>query len=161
MRHRPLIALASLALLAACGPKEPELQRQPVPPPTASQRMKVLNADVFVIDGQHIRLADSYAPQPVPDARCWAEALAAKFATQQVRSLVDDAQDVTFTPNGKRDEYNRAIAAITLDNADLGRTLHDLGFAATKSEGRFEWCEGLSNKTPGAPELNSLLDLSR
>lgn len=161
MRFRSLIGLAGLALLTACGPKAPEPQSQPVPPPSAAQRMKVLNADVFVIDGQHIRLAGFYAPQPVPDARCWAEALAAKLATQQVRSLVDDAQDVAFAPTGQRDEYNRIIATVALDSVDLGGKLHDMGFAATKSEGRFEWCEGLSNKTPGAPELGAFMDMSR
>jgi endonuclease YncB( thermonuclease family) len=123
--------------------------------------MKVLNADVFVIDGQHIRLAEAYAPQPVPDARCWAEAVAAKLASQQVRSLVDDAQDVSFRPTGQRDEYNRIVARVSLDAVDLSRTLQDAGLAATKAEGRFEWCEPLSKKTPGAPSLNSLMDFSR
>jgi hypothetical protein len=150
-----------LAGLAACGPRE--TKEPPFRPPaqaSVAERVKVLNADVFVIDGRHIRLADAVAPQPIPDARCWAEALAAKQATAAARELVRSADDLRVEPTGARDEYNREIAHVVLDNQDLGRTLHDMGIVADTSSGRFGWCDPISAGGEGAPDVHSLLDFS-
>ena len=152
---------ALLAGLAACGQhpaKEPPFR----PPAHASvaERVKVLNADVFVIDGRHIRLADAATPQPIPDARCWAEALAAKQATAAVRELVRSTDDLRVEFTGARDEYNREVAHVILDNQDLSRTLHDLGMAAEAPSRRFPWCDPISAGGEGAPDVHDLLDFS-
>jgi hypothetical protein len=123
--------------------------------------VRVLNTDVLVVDGRHIRLADAAAPQPIPDARCWAEALAAKQATLVTRELVRSATQIRVLPTGRKDEYNREIAHVLLDNQDLGHTLHDAGLVAEAAPGRFNWCGPISKGGEGAPDLKSLMDFSR
>jgi hypothetical protein len=157
----PLAALACLFALGGCGGPEAEFRPPPQVGPSVAERVKVLNADVLVVDGQHVRLAEAYAPQPIPDARCWAEALASKQATQEVRSLVHDAKEIHTAPTGRRDEYNRFVSHVTLDGADLSRTLQDAGLAAATPQGRFEWCNPISKGDAGAPALKALMDFSR
>ncbi|CAN7306133.1 nuclease [Phenylobacterium sp. LjRoot219] len=156
-----LVLALTLAVAACRRTPEPPLQAPPDVGATMAERVKVLNADVLVIDGRHVRLADAAAPQPVPDARCWAEGLAARLATAAVRDLVAGARDVRVEPTGRTDEYNRAIAHVSLDNQDLADTLHRQGLVATSSTGRFGWCAPVSLQEPGAPDVKSLMDFSR
>jgi endonuclease YncB( thermonuclease family) len=123
--------------------------------------VRVLNADVLVIDGRHIRLADAVAPQPIPQARCWAEALAAKQATLAARELVRTSHDLRVEPTGKTDEYGRAVAHVFLDHQDLATLMHDAGFVADTQPGRFSWCDPVSAGGEGAPDFRSLMDFSR
>lgn len=158
------VGLAAVLTLGQAGCRrapEPPLQAPAKAGPTVAERVKVLNADVFVIDGRHVRLADAVAPQPIPDARCWSEALAARLATAAVRDLMGGAQDIQVQPTGRTDEYNRTVAKVILDNQDLAGTLHDDGLVATKSAGRFGWCAPISEQEPGAPDVKSLMDFSR
>lgn len=156
------VLVLALAGVAGC-------RRKPDPPFTPPQgspfadRVRVLNADVFVIDGKHVRLAGAVTPQPVPDARCWAEALAAKQATAIVRAMIKDAIDVRFEPTGKTDAYNRAISHVFLDGQDLAAKLHDAGMAAeAEPDSRsFSWCRPISEGGVGAPDVKSLMDFSR
>jgi hypothetical protein len=167
MRTRPapvvvavlaVLAAASVGALAGCGPADDGPQSKAPPGPSVAERVKVLNADVFVIDGRHTRLADAITPQPIPDARCWAEALAAKQATLATRELVRNAGALRVAPTGKTDEYNRQIAHVILDNQDLARSLYDMGMAAQTSAGRFVWCQPVSAGGEGAPDYKSLMD---
>jgi len=159
------LALAAIALagLAGCGSKAAEdPPSRPPAGPSVAERVRVLNADVLVIDGHDTRLADAVAPQPLPDARCWAEALAAKQATAVVRALVRNAGAIRVAPTGRTDDYNRQIAHVWLDNQDLAATLHDLGLAAENSTGRFGWCEPVSaGGQQGAPDVKAFIDLSQ
>ena len=153
-----------LAVAAGCRRKEePPFGSAQLPGPTVADRVKVLNADVLVIDGQHVRLAGAITPQPVPDARCWAEALAAKQTTAVVRELIKDALTIRVEPLGKKDAYNRSVARVFLDGQDLAAQLHDVGMAAEgEPDSRtFAWCAGVSEGGKGAPEINSLMDFSR
>ena len=85
------VAGLALATLAACS--EPEPSRAPAEaPPNISARIQVLNADTLVIDDAHLRLAGVYAPQGIPDARCWAEAMASKQAAERLRRIVASAE---------------------------------------------------------------------
>jgi len=157
-----MLVLALAAGLAAC-------KRQADPPfnpprePAFGDRVRVLNADVFVIDGKHVRLAGAVTPQPVPDARCWAEGLAAKQATAIVREMIKDAIDVRVEPTGKTDAYNRAISHVFLDGQDLATKLHDAGMAAeAEPDSRsFSWCGAISEGGAGAPDVKSMMDFSR
>ena len=159
----PAAAGLALTLAAATGCRRAEEPPLQAPPGGASvaERVKVLNADVLVVDGLHVRLADAAAPQPIPDARCWAEGLAARYATAAVRDLVADARDIRVQPTGRTDEHNRSIAHVFLDNQDLANTLHDQGLAATSATGRFGWCTPVSVQEAGAPDVKSLMDFSR
>ncbi|CAN7165787.1 nuclease [Phenylobacterium sp. LjRoot225] len=156
----PIVASGLVvAALAGCRRQaEPPLQAPPGL--SVAERVRVLNADVLVVDGRHVRLAGSAPPQPIPDARCWAEALAAKQATVAVRDLIRAAHDLRIEPTGQTDAYNRSIARVLLDNQDLATTLHDAGLAADAPRGRFGWCDPISKGEAGAPDFRALMDLS-
>jgi len=152
-----LAALAAIAALATAGCErraERPLASGP-PPPTVASRVWVLGGDSLIVDGQHIRLANAFAPQTVPDARCWAEALAAKFAIQQVKNWMQSARTIQVEPTGERDVYNRAVARVALDGADLGDQLFREGLAGQPPRGRFEWCNGVSVTQDGSPDWNA------
>ncbi|MDB5435086.1 MAG: hypothetical protein JWR47_1343 [Phenylobacterium sp.] len=151
--HIPLLAMAAAALIAACSPK-PALFAD-VPAARAPQVM-VLEPDALVVDGRHVRLSNAAAPHLVPHASCWAEALAARQARQTVQGLVGGAREVTVTPTGGTDEYNRTLARVTVDGGDLGQTLLDDGLAAAPGEAPFDWCSPMSTNIARGPRFSVL-----
>lgn len=151
-RTTPILMAALLALAAAACDREPDPPLASGPtPPLAASRVWVLGGDSLIVDGQHIRLANAYAPQTIPDARCWSEALAAKFAIQQVKTMIASTRTIQVEPTGERDQYNRAVSIVRLDGLDLGDQLFHLGLAGQPGRGRFDWCKPLSVETKGAP----------
>ncbi|MCR5879370.1 thermonuclease family protein [Phenylobacterium sp. J367] len=157
-----LLPLAVAAALAGCDRPEPPPEAAPRPPePALTERVKVLNADVLVVDGQHIRLAGVWAPQPIPDARCWAEALAAREATARMREIIQQGSEITVAPSAAKDAYNRTITHVTVDRLDLSDALAERGLAAVSDRYRFGWCEPISTNEPGAPPMRSLMDFGR
>ncbi|MBO9558426.1 MAG: nuclease [Caulobacter sp.] len=154
----------ALAVLTAACQKTPDPPSSISLPPGLGDRVRVLSADALVIDGKHVRLANAYAPQGIPDARCWAEAAAAKQATLWVRGHMRDARDVTVQPTGGFDEFHRELAVVQVDGVDLGQLMFENGLASRRSTGRdnrFPWCEPISAKAPDAPIVGSLLDDSK
>lgn len=155
------MVLALAGVISGCR-RAPEPPFNPPPGQAVAQRVRVLNADVLVVDGKHIRLAGAATPQPIPDARCWAEALAAKQSTAAVREMMKNALSIRVEPTGRTDEYNRAVSRVFLDNQDLAALLHGQGMAAeTKDARRFAWCAPISEGGEGAPNVRTLLDFSR
>ena len=141
-------------LLIGCEAKEPPLKAEP--PPSIANRVRVLDADVLIIDGKHVALANAYAPESLLHARCWAESMASDHAAEFVKDLVDHARSIDFAPNGKTDKYNRALGLVTLDGADLGDILYQQGLAARVVEPRFDWCQPISKQADGAPKISTL-----
>lgn len=156
---RTLLLTVALGLAACGGPPEPRSATPPRAP--LSDRVKVLQGDALVVDGQSLRLANAYAPQPIPYARCWAEAVAAREATRQLRALMADGAGITVKPTTERDEYNRTVAYVMVDRLDLGDTLFAMGLAARRGAAPFRWCDGFSQETAGAPTLQSLMETAR
>ncbi len=155
----PILAAVALAsALTACGPAEPPLKADP--PPSITGHVRVLDADVLIIDGQHIRLANAYGPESLLHARCWAESLAADHAAEYVKQMVDRARTYAVEPNGKADDYGRKYATVAIDGADLGDILYNQGLAARPSDPRFDWCQPISQKAEGAPKISSLYNLN-
>lgn len=148
------LCLPLVIALAACQRKEAPLSA--TPPPSITGHVRVLDADVLIIDGQHVRLANAYAPESLLHARCWAESLASDYAGKFVKDLVEHADSYSFRPNGKFDEYNRAFGYVTIDGADLGDLLYNQGLAARPVEPRFNWCDPISKQADGAPKISSL-----
>ncbi|MDB5455805.1 MAG: hypothetical protein JWP92_1390 [Caulobacter sp.] len=149
--------LALAASLTACKPAEAPLAA-PAIAPSIADRVQVLSADTLVIDGKHIRLSNAFTPEPIPQARCWAEALAARQTTQWMVDKVRLAHSVVVEPTGGVDEYHRAFSLVRLDGLDLGQSLVDEGLAGRPNPGeRFEWCNPISQGGAGAPALHALM----
>ena len=147
-------AIALASALAACGKAEPPLKASAPPSITASVR--VLDADVLVIDGKHVRLANAYAPESMLHARCWAESLASDHAAAFVKDLVQRARSYGFRPSGEIDDYGRVYGLVSIDGADLGDILYNTGLASRPSTPRFDWCGPISKQAAGAPKISSL-----
>jgi endonuclease YncB( thermonuclease family) len=156
MAIRSILAMLAFALMAACGKPVTPLASAP-PPPSIATHVRVLDADVLIIDGKHVSLANAYGPEPLLHARCWAESLASVHAADYVRALVQHARSYDFKPNGQTDGYNRAVGYMIIDGADLGDILFNHGLAARPSKPRFNWCQPISQKAEGAPKISSLL----
>lgn len=158
----PLVAaVLAASSLTACQKTPDPPSTIALPPPGLGDRVRVLSADAMVIDGNHVRLANAYAPQGVPDARCWAEATAARTTLAWVRAKMKDAREIAVEPATGFDEFHRQLAIVTVDGVDLGQELYESGLAARRTDGpkgRFAWCEPISGKAQGAPTVNSLLD---
>jgi endonuclease YncB( thermonuclease family) len=155
---RILAALAMASALAACSKPEQPLKAEA--PPSITAHVRVLDADVLIIDGQHLRLANAYAPESLLHARCWAESLASDHAAAYVKDLVDRARTYAYALTDKTDDYGRKYATVTIDGADLGDILYNQGLAARPSNPRFDWCQPISQKAEGAPKISSLYNLN-
>lgn len=152
--------LCATVSLGACGPRASSTAQFQSPEIGPRQHVTVLNSDILVIDGKHVRLSNASTPQPIPDAHCWAEALAAKQATRTVKALVDRAITVQIEPTGKVDKFERTIARVLIDGADLGQLLYDEGLAAKGKSDRFEWCDPISRNETGAPSVFSMMEMT-
>lgn len=144
--------MALAVALSACQRREEVLTD--TGPPSIVGRVLLLNADVMVVDGRHIRLSNAFAPEPIPRARCWAEALAAREALHRAQDMINAARTIDVKPTGGRDTFNRELAQVSLDGLDMGQTLLDQSLAARRPQvGRFEWCDPISKNDPNAPLL--------
>jgi endonuclease YncB( thermonuclease family) len=155
-----LLAVFGSLLVSACRRNEAPLdtggREAPVSLP---DRVRVLNGDILVIDGKHLRLANARTPEQIPAAGCWSEALAAKQTTHWVRQLVRSARTVTVQPVGGTDGDERALARIAFDGADLGESLLAQGMGAPVRDEPFSWCGRISQSTASGPAVGALLDL--
>jgi hypothetical protein len=152
------LALALATVLAACGKTEPPLKASA--PASIADHVRVLDADVLVIDGKHVRLANAYAPEALIHARCWAESLASDRASAFAKDMVERARSFDFRPTGGVDDYGRAYGLMSIDGADLGDTLYGAGLASRPSTPRFDWCGPISQQAQGAPKISSLYNFA-
>jgi endonuclease YncB( thermonuclease family) len=141
-------------LLSACDPAPPPITASP--PPSIANRVRVLDADVLIIDGKHVALSNAYAPESLLHSRCWAESIASDHAAEFVKDLVEHARSIDFAPNGATDKYNRALGLVSIDGADLGDILYQQGLAARVVRPRFDWCQPISMQADGAPKISTL-----
>ena len=151
-------ATALAAALAACGKPEPPLKA--TAPPSITGHVRVLDADVLVIDDKHVKLANAYAPEPLLRARCWAESLASDHAAEFVKDLVQRGRTYAFKATGGADDSGRILGVVTIDGADLGDILYNAGLASRPASPRFDWCGPISKQAGGAPKIVSLYNLS-
>lgn len=156
----PVVVLTGALVVAGCQRPEPPLgggaREVAVSLP---DRVTVLNADTLVVDGKHLRLANARTPAQIPEAGCWAEALAAKQSTQWVRQLVRGARTVSVRPTDRMDADKRVIAYVTFDGADLGEALVRQGMGAPVTAEPFSWCGRISQGGASGPAVSALLDL--
>lgn len=156
---RTLAATAALAsILSACSKPEPPLKASA--PPSIDAHVRVLDADLLVIDGKHVQLANAYAPEALLHARCWAESLASDHAAEFVKDLVQRARAYEFKPSGGIDSFGHTLGYVTIDGADLGDILYNAGLASRPAKPRFDWCGPISQKAEGAPKISSLYNIT-
>jgi endonuclease YncB( thermonuclease family) len=149
------IVVTSLSLLTACAPRSSlfaEAQAAPAPAPNLS----VLQSDVLVVNGQTVRLVDAVTPQPSPDAKCPAEALASRQTALRLKSMISGVHTVTVTPTGQKDAYNRPYAHVLLDGADPAHELIEDGLAVRPGSAAFNWCGSISAGFPRAEHISVL-----
>jgi endonuclease YncB( thermonuclease family) len=152
------LALALAAALAACDKADPPLKA--TAPPSITGHVRVLDADILVIDGRHVRLANAYAPESLLHARCWAESVASDHAAAFVRDLVQRGSTYEFRPTADTDDYGRTYGLMSIDGADLGDILYNAGLASRPSNPRFDWCGPISKQAQGAPKISSLFNVA-
>ncbi|MBS0334303.1 MAG: nuclease [Proteobacteria bacterium] len=148
-----LIVLSSLGLLAACAPRAPLFADNAAAAGPAAPRIAVLQSDVLVVDGQAVRLADAVTPQPSPDARCTAEALAARQAALRLKALATGVHAVSISPTGEKDAYNRPFAHVLLDGEDPAHDLIEEGLAVRPGATPFNWCGPIAAGFPRAEHI--------
>jgi endonuclease YncB( thermonuclease family) len=155
-----LTLAATAVLAAACAKPQPlftAAATTPVqaPPPA----IEVLNADVVVIDGQHVKLVDAVMPQPAPRAHCAAEALAAYQGRLKLKELSQGVQKVTITSAGAVDSSGRTPAHLLFDGQDPAQALIDAGLAVAANGKTMDWCGPLSGSLPQATHIAMLSEM--
>jgi endonuclease YncB( thermonuclease family) len=156
---RRILAMALLLALAACGGDEPLLADDVGD--VELNNVKVVDAQIMVIDGRRIRLANVQAPVLAPLSRCWGEAIAAKEAVLYLQQLVHEGRTVEVEPTGRKDSIGRDLAHVRIDGLDVGDALYEQSLVARPSEHPFRWCEPMSRQTTGAPPMDPVLAMTR
>ena len=140
-----ILALGLALTISACG-RRPGLYADPSP--AAAQpapTVQVLQGDVLVIDGRHLRLADTAVPQPAPGAHCLAEAAAARQARLRLQELAQGVRHAEVLPTGGHDGDDRAEARVRLDGQDPSQVLIDEGLAVPSGAAPIDWCGPISS----------------
>ena len=73
-----------------------------------------------------------------------------------MKDLIEHARSFEMKPTGGMDTYNRTLALVDIDGADLGDILYEQGLAARPVEPRFDWCQPISKQSDGAPKISTL-----
>jgi hypothetical protein len=157
---RAVMIFVAVLTVTGCDRKPAPAPPGEAPAAVIRPHVVVLAADILVIDGKHVKLSNAFGPEPVPDARCWAEAVAAKQAVRTVAAMVDRAASVRIQPTGGVDDFNRTLAKVEIDGADLGEALFQEGLAARPAGKRFEWCNPISRNEEGAPNVLTMMELA-
>jgi len=123
--------------------------------------VKVVDAQIMVVDGRRIRLANVEAPVLAPLARCWGEAIAAKEAVLRLQQMVREGRTVEVEATGRKDPIGRELAHVRIDGLDVGDALYEQSLVARPGERPFRWCEPMSRQTAGAPPMDPVLAMTR
>ena len=153
------LAAALVLVLAACGDDPPLIAEDFGDAPL--NNVKVVDAEVMVIDGRRIRLANVEAPALAPLSRCWGEAIAAKEAVLRLQQLVREGRTVELEPTGRKDPIGRELAHVRVDGLDVGDALYEQSLVARPGQRPFSWCEPMSRQTVGAPPMDPVLAMTR
>ena len=157
MRRGLLAAL--LLTLAACGDDPPLLAEDLGD--AELNNVKVVDAEILVIDGRRVRLANVEAPALAPLSRCWGEAVAAKEAVLQLQQMVREGRTVEVEPTGRKDPIGRDLVRVRIDGLDVGDLLYEQSLVARPGDRPFRWCEPMSRQTVGAPPMDPVLAMTR
>jgi len=145
-------AVATLIWLSGCAPA-PALYAELPAHLSPATNITVVQGDTIVVNGRHLRLASIVTPQPAPNAKCVAEAVAARQAHLRLVALSQGVQAVAIEPTGKVDGYGRTEANVLFDGHDPTSTLIEEGLALPAAPVRTDWCSPISNARPEAMRI--------
>ena len=160
MNPLPALALAALLALAACDDRSP-LLTEDSPAEEALKDVRVVDAEIMIVDGRRIRLANVEAPALAPLSRCWGEAIAAKEAVSFLQQMVREGRTVEVEPTGDPDATGRQPARVRIDGLDVGDALYEQSLVARPGPRPFRWCDPMSRATAGAPPMDPVLAMTR
>ena len=105
--------------------------------------LTVLDGDTFVLDGEHIRIANIDAPE-TRDAKCDAELRLGHVAKRRLEELLASAPPVITRgdpADGRmRDRRGRTLATISIAGRDVGEILISEELARPWKGSRKAWC---------------------
>ena len=123
--------------------------------------VRVVDAEIVIVDGRRIKLSNVDAPALVPSARCWAEGIAARDAVAFLHNLVKTGRTVEVRLDGPKDAVGHSLARVLIDGVDVGDAMYEQSLVARPTAAPFRWCEPMSRAREGAPPMNPLLSVSR
>lgn len=145
---RILMAMAVLCL-AACQDK-PKKVTEASAPPTTCDIIRVVDGDTVkaICNGreENLRLLGFDTPETFR-SRCREEYELGKIATNHLRALLQDANDVTPI-TGRPDKYRRLLTRLYIDGRDVAEIMIEAGLAVPyHGEKRINWCDRLGVAT--------------
>lgn len=149
---RILMAMAVLSL-AACQDEQKKVTAASVSP-TSCEIIRVVDGDTVkaICHGreQNLRLLGFDTPETFR-SRCDEEHALGKIATNHLRKLIDEADEVTPVA-GRPDKYRRLLTTLYIDGRDVAEIMIEAGLAVPyHGERRINWCDRL-----GVPTTASL-----
>lgn len=119
-------------------------------PQTEERRIRVIDGDTLedLATDTVYRIENIDTPETGPRARCVAERELGERATEEARSLVQNAIAFEIRPTGRIDRYGRSIALIQIDGRDFGDTLIARGVARPWRGRREPWCDAAGALIP-------------
>jgi len=133
-----LLMLAAAAMLLTAAASPPIAQAAALPLCGHGKRVScVVDGDTFWLRGEKVRIANIDAPEQ-SEPRCAAEAQLAHKATARLQALLN-AGVPALTRAGK-DRYGRTLATVSVNGADVGRSLAAAGLARIWDGARHPWC---------------------
>ena len=155
------VALAAVGAFMVLSCEDRPLLRDAASEEGDDYDVRVVDAEIMLVDGRRVRLANVDAPALVPSARCWAEAIAARDAVLHLQAIVRQGRTVEVRLTGRQDPLGRSLAHVLIDGLDVGDALYEQALVARPTARPFRWCEAMSRETEGAPPMNPLLALTR
>lgn len=157
---RFLITLAAALLVSACVPAraDPDDGYDPERGGALGGMVKVIDGDTLEVEGETVRISNIDAPEVGDGSGCWAEAVLAARARQQLIEFVNISKsiDVEDDPRGK-DQYGRTLATVRLDGKDVGEAMVFAGLASKWTGERWNWCgSGPNLRDRNGPRLSGL-----
>jgi endonuclease YncB( thermonuclease family) len=109
-----------------------------------TSQLSALDGDTFVIDREHIRIANIDAPE-IGHAKCDAELRLGHVAKRRLQELLESG-NITIhrgdPETGRRkDRYGRTLATVSVDGRDIGEILISEELARRWVGRRASWCD--------------------
>lgn len=106
--------------------------------PIHAAEVRVLDGDTFKLNGETIRVQNIDSPEISP-CRCQLECDLGYRAKEFAERFLEGGP-IVLERASRRDKYNRVLARVSVDGADLGEALIAAGLARKWEGRRRPWC---------------------